>query len=155
MYASLRILGLWLMVAPAIFGHSHHKDLAKLQAKFAHEKDPVDKAKLMVKLERAEFEQIEADLEKNRLKEAVDGLRQYKGQADSVSKSLDATGRNAAKHGAGFMQLQISLREALRRLNNILVGLTGDEQKPFVHIRDHLDLLNRHLMLELFPSQPK
>ncbi len=155
MYASLRMLGLWLMFAPAIFGHSHHEDLAKVQAKFAKEKDPVHKAKLMVKLERAEFRHIEADIADNKLADAVDGLRQYRRQADSVSKALDETGRDAAKHAAGFMQLQISLREALRRLNNILVGLTSDQQKPFLEVRDDLDGLNHHLMVELFPSQPK
>lgn len=155
MYSSLRILGLWLVVLPAIFGHTHHEDLAKDQARFNKETDPVHKAKLMVKLGRAEFDQIQTDATDNNLEKAIAGTRQFQEQADSVSKALDATGKNAAKHAAGFLQLQVSLRDALRRLNNLLVGLTGDEQKPFLEVRDHLDALNRHLMLELFPSQPK
>jgi hypothetical protein len=154
-YASLRILGLWLMVVPSIFGHTHHEDLAKDQAKFARETDPVHKAKLMVNLGRAEFEEIEAEVASNNLDKAAAGVKQYQSQVDLVSKALDATGRNAAKHAAGFLQLQISVREAVRRLNNILVGLIADQQKSFLAARDDLETLNRHLMLELFPSQPQ
>lgn len=155
MYRSLRIFGLWLMVVPAIFGHSHHEDLAKDQAKFERETDPVHKAKLMVKLGRAEFDEIEAQIADNDLAKAALSLKQYQTQVDSVSKALDATKRNAAKHAAGFLQLQVSVRESLRRLNSILVGLVSDQQKPFLDTRDDLEEVNRHLMLELFPSQPQ
>lgn len=155
MYASLRILGLCLLFLPAILGHTHHEDLAKDQAQFDQEKDPVHKGKILVKLGRAEFDQIETDAANNNLDKSVARLRQYQAQVNSVSKALDATGRNAEKHSAGFLQLQISVRDALLRLNNLLVGLTGDEQKPFVEVRDDLEALNRHLMLELFPSQPQ
>lgn len=143
------------MVVPAIFGHSHHEDLAKDQAKFERETDPVHKAKLMVKLGRAEFDEIEAQIADNDLAKAALSLKQYQTQVDSVSKALDATKRNAAKHAAGFLQLQVSVRESLRRLNSILVGLVSDQQKPFLDTRDDLEEVNRHLMLELFPSQPQ
>lgn len=155
MYSTLRILALWLVVVPVIFGHSHHDDLAKDQARFERETDPVHKAKLMVKLGRAEFDEIEAQAGSNNLAQAAGRLKQYQSQVDSVSKALDATKRNAAKHAAGFLQLQVSVRESLRRLNNILVGLTSDQQKPFLDVRDDLEGINRHLMLELFPSQPQ
>lgn len=155
MYASLRILGLCLLVMPSIFGNTHHEDLAKDQAQFDREKDPVHKAKIMVKLGRAEFDEIESDTANSDLNKALAALRQYQAQASSVSKALDATGRNAARHAAGFLQLQVSVRDALLRLNNVLAGLTSDQQKPFLELRDDLDALNRHLMLELFPSQPQ
>ncbi|HTU32648.1 MAG TPA: hypothetical protein VMF66_02475 [Candidatus Acidoferrum sp.] len=155
MNATLRMLGLWLIVFPAVFGHAHHEDLAKDQAQFDRGKDPVHKAKMLVKLGRAEFDEIENDAANNNLDKAIAGLRQYQSQVNSVSKALDATGRNAAKHASGFLQLQMSVRDALLRLNNLLVSLTSDQQKPFLEVRDNLDSLNRHLMLELFPSQPQ
>jgi hypothetical protein len=149
----LRILGLWMMVVPGILGHTHHDDPAKLRAKLAQETKPVDRGKLMVRLGRAEFEEIEKQAANNNLAEALDGLRQYQQQADSVGKALDAMGVDAEKHSGGFLQLQISVREALGRLNNILVGLTSDEQKPFLEVLQDLNSLNRHLLDELFPSQ--
>jgi hypothetical protein len=149
---ALRILGLWMTFVTAIFGHTHHEDLAKDLAKFERETDPVRKAKVLVDLGRAEFDQIESEVANNNFAGAAEELRKYQEQVDSTSKALDATGRNAAKHAAGFLQLQISVREGLRRLNNILVGLTSDRQKPFLEVRANLDTLNRHLLAELFPS---
>lgn len=151
----LRILALWITVVPGIFGHTHHEDLTKLRAKFAQATKPVDKGKLMVRLGRAEFDQIETQVANNNLSAAADSLHEYQQQADSVGKALDATGVDAEKHSAGFLQLQISVREALGRLNNIVVGLTSDEQKPFLDARQDLDTLNRHLLSELFPSQSR
>lgn len=153
MHGSLRILALWMTVVPGIFGHAHHDDLAKLRAKFAQATKPVDKGKLMVRLGRAEFDQIEKQVSDNNLSAAAGSLREYQEQADSVGKALDGLGVDAEKHSAGFLQLQISVREALGRLNNIVVGLTADEQKPFVDAREDLDALNRHLLGELFPSR--
>lgn len=153
MFASLRIIGLCLVVVPAIFGH-HKEDLAKDLAKFEHETDPVHKARLMVHLGRAEFDEVEQQVAGNNLDEALKQAQAYETQADSVAKALDATGVNAEKHASGFKELQISVREALRRLNYVIVGLGGDDRKPFQAIRDNLDLLNRHLINELFPRQP-
>jgi hypothetical protein len=153
-FAVLRIVGLWMVVVPAIFGHSHKEDLAKDRAKFEQETDPVHKAKLMVHLGRAEFEEIEKQAANNNLDEALKGAREYETQADSVAKALDARGVNPEKHASGFKELQISVREALRRLSYLMVGFSGDEQKPFLAIRDNLDTLNRHLINELFPRQP-
>lgn len=153
MSGKLRIFGLCLALMPGIFGHQHKDDLAKYQAKFAQENKPVDKGKLMVRLGRAEFDEIEKEVSANDLNKAIEELREYQKQADSVSKALDASGRKAVKNAAGFLQLQISVREALERLNNILVGLTSDQQKPFEAVREDLDQLNRHLISELFPSQ--
>lgn len=153
MFGTLRMFGLCLALMPWIFGHQHKDDLAKYQAKFTQETDPVKKGKLMVRLGRAEFHEIEKDVSGNNLSKAAEELAEYQKQADSVSKALDASGRKAVKNAAGFLQLQISVREALERLNNILVGLTSDQQKPFEDVREDLDELNRHLISELFPSQ--
>lgn len=154
MFTTLRIAGLFMIALPLIFGRSHKEDLAKDRAKFEQETDPVHKAKLMVHLGRAEFEEIEKQAANNNLDEALKGAREYEAQADLVAKALDARGVSAEKHASGFKELQISVREALRRLNDLMVGFSSDEQKPFQPIRDNLDSLNRHLINELFPRQP-
>jgi len=152
--ASLRILGLWMVAVPLILGHGHKDDLAKDRAAFERETNPVHKAKIMVRLGRAEFDVIEKDAADDNLAQALDGTREYETQVDSVAKALDATGANAEKHPAGFKELQISLRQALRRLNYLIVGLSESDQAPFLAIHSNLDALNRHLIVELFPSQP-
>jgi hypothetical protein len=152
--STLRMLAISIVALPLIFGQSHKNDLAKYRADFAKETNPVHRGKIMVRLGRAEFEAIETEAAQDDLQQALAGAREYEDQADSVGKALDATGANPERHSAGFKELQISVREALRRLNDLIVGMSGSDQTPFLAIRDKLDALNRHLISELFPSQP-
>jgi hypothetical protein len=81
-------------------------------------------------------------------------LEQYRDQARLCVEGLDAKKINAAKHSSGFKQLQISVQEALRRLDEILPALTGDQQPPFLAVRDDLQKMDGHLVQELFPRAP-
>ena len=98
---------------------------AALRARLAREKSPVQKAKLMPRLGDAEFLQIEGDVAAGRIPEALRGLEQYRDQALELSKELDATGINAEKKPAGFKQLEISLRDSLRRMDSFMGSLTA------------------------------
>jgi len=153
--ATFRIRGVFAAIlAVSLFPFSQQDRLQQVRSRFERETDPVRRAKLMVPLEKVEFDQIEKQVSGSELSAALDNLREYENDATGCGKSLDALGVNAEKHSAGFKELEISVRESLRRLNNVLVSLSADEQKPFLEIRDDLDQLNRHLIKELFPSQP-
>ena len=150
----LRIWEAALIVAlfPCVlFAQSH---LSKLQSQFARDGDPVHRAKSMPDLGRAEFQEIEKLADEGQLKEALTVLEEYRDQVQSCLEGLDARGINAEKHPNGYKQLQISVRESLRRLDNLLVGLTPDQQPSFMNVRQNLDEVNRHLIRELFPNQP-
>ena len=127
---------------------------AEFRARFAHEPDPVRRARLMPQLAEAEFQDIQRELAAGELAAAVDGLKEYRDQAEQCQKDLDAMSVDVEKHPNGFKQLEISLRESLRRLDEALVSLPTDEQKPFLEVRRELDRINRHLIRELFPRQP-
>jgi hypothetical protein len=126
----------------------------ELRARFEHETDPIRKAKLMQKLGSAEFNDIEKHVAHSQFALAENVLHQYRMQAELCSKELDATGINAAKKSGGFKQLQISVREALRRLDRLISTLTADQQVPLRADRNRLEELNSHLLQELFPREP-
>jgi hypothetical protein len=128
--------------------------VSQFRARFDKESDPVRKAKLMVPLGTAEFDRIEKQVADNDLSGALAGSREYEGQASSCEKALDARGVSPEKHPAGYKELQISVRESLRRLDNVMVNLASDDQKPFKEVRSSLDALDRDLIKELFPKQP-
>lgn len=128
--------------------------VADLQSRFAREPDSVRKAKLMPQLGDAEFQEIERDFLEERLPNALIVLQQYRDEAQTCEKELDAKGTDAEQHPAGFKQLQFSLRESLRRLDDLLVTLTSDQQAPFQGTREDIDDMNRHVIRELFPRQP-
>ena len=153
MYGKIR---LWAYIAglalfpPALWGQSR---IPQLHARFAQEPDATKRAEMMPKLGEAEFDEIDRDIDAGKDPEALAVLKQYRYEIESCEKDLDAKNINAEKHPRGYKQLQISLRQSLRRLNGLLVSLTGDEQKPFLDVRDGLDQLNRHLIRELFPNE--
>jgi hypothetical protein len=124
------------------------------RTRFTHETDPMRRAQMMPKLGEAEFDEITRDVDAGKLPEAVAVLREYSSEIGSCEKGLDAQHINAEKHSKGYKQLEISLRESLRRLNGLLVSFTAEEQQPFLDVRADLDTLNRHLIRELFPNQP-
>lgn len=126
----------------------------ELQTKFEQEDDVVRRAKMMTKLSRADFHDITQQVSAGDNMDALMTLQQLVDDAQTCSAALDAREKNPESHSNGFKQLQIAMRESLRRLDDMMVGLTRDEQTPFLAVRKKLDLLNRHLIRELFPHQP-
>lgn len=136
--------------APVLY-QAHTNDLL---AKFEHETDPVHRAKLMPRLGEEQFHEIANHISDGNFPEALTILKQYRDEAALCAKQLDAKVADPEKHAGGFKELEISVRQSLRRLDELLVGMTADDQKPFLEVREDLDRLNRHLVRELFPRQP-
>jgi len=127
----------------------------ELQARFEQEPDVMKRAKLMVELSREDFQEISHEVASGDNTDALQALQRLVNDVQSCSDALDARGINAENHPSGYKQLQIATRESLRRLDYITVGLTSDEQAPFLVFRKNLDQLNRRLISELFPRQPQ
>lgn len=143
------------LFAAVLFGQTLSPNAAAdLRARFAKETDPVRRARLMVPLGDAQFQEIQRQTAEGDYSAALELLEQYRDEAQDCLKGLDAKEPDPEKHPSGFKQLQISLRASLRRVDDIIVGLAGDEQKPFVELRKELEQMERHLIRELFPRQP-
>ncbi|MGA8220125.1 MAG: hypothetical protein WB780_00615 [Candidatus Acidiferrales bacterium] len=128
--------------------------VADLRAHFAKETDPVRKARLLGPLGDAQFQEIRRQAADGDYSAALELVQQYRDEARGCLKALDAKEPDPEKHPSGFKQLQISLRASLRRVDDVIVGLAGDEQKPFMDVRKELEQMDRHLIRELFPRQP-
>lgn len=127
---------------------------AEFHARFMQENDPMRRAQGMPKLGEAEFDEIARDTDAGKIPEALELLKEYRDEIASCEKSLDARKIDAERHPRGYKQMEISLRESLRKLNSLMVSFTTDEQAPFAEVRESLQELNRHLMRELFPKGP-
>jgi hypothetical protein len=128
---------------------------AELRSRFTNETDPVRKAKLLVPLGEAEFRDILKDADSENFGEALTIFQQYRDEAQACQKALEGKEPDPEKHPNGFKQLQISLRQSLRRLSDIIVELPADEQKPFLDVRRDLEQMDRQLIHELFPRRPE
>jgi hypothetical protein len=152
--ARLRFLVLVILLAGFLPARALGQTVQEFRARFSQETDPMRRAQMMPRLGQSEFDEITRDIDAGKLPEALAVLKEYSDEIDSAEKGLDARHINAEKHPKGYKQLEISLRESLRRLNALLVSFTGEDQKPFLEVRQGLDELNRHLIRELFPNQP-
>ena len=149
-----RFSGLALSAALLGGSFSAQDHTADLRARFSAETDPVHKAKLLTKLSDSEFREIQDLLGAGKLTDASPIANQLADEAESAVKALDARGKDAEKHSEGYKQAEISVRSSLRRMDSILIELSGDDQKPFLVVRDRLDQLERQLIRELFPHRP-
>lgn len=152
MRSARRMCGI-VLAALALSGTSLGQDrIADLRQRFVQESDPVRKAKKMPQLGEAEFQQIQKDVAGEGFTDALVLLRRYRDEVQSCVQGLDATGANAVKHSSGFRQLQISLRESLRRLDTVIPLIPPEAQSGFIEERANLNEMNKHLIEELFPG---
>lgn len=128
--------------------------LDDIRAHFTHEPDPVRRAKLLPRLGDAEFAAMQKQLDDGNTGDALAAIREFRDQAQSCLTALDAKESDPEKHSSGYKQLQISLRESIRRIDFIMASLTGDDQKPFRALRNELEQMDQHVIKELFPRQP-
>jgi hypothetical protein len=137
-----------------VAGLAQPESATELRARFIKETNPVRKAKILPKLAEAEFAQVQDLLKSDNAAEAGAIVKQMADEAAACREALDAKVRDPESHPEGYRQLQISVRQTLRRINDILPGLSLDDQKPFLDARDSLNQLDQALLVALFPKRP-
>ncbi len=130
------------------------KGIAKYEANYESKTNPVDRAKAVVKLGHAEYVAASQSLDAGNVREAFEFLAKYNEQAIAAHDALEKMDVDPEKHSNGFRQLQISVRESLRELREIMARVPLEQRESFVALEKDLDALNQKLILELFPRQP-
>jgi hypothetical protein len=130
------------------------KDLRKLEQKYAEQKDPVHQAEVLAKLLPREVDVAGMLIQAGKVDEGIAILTHYRDETHRVYQALVATGRNPVKKPQGYMQLQISLRESVRRLRDVLYLVPYERRGPVEAVRADMEQLNARLLQELFPPPP-
>lgn len=128
--------------------------LAEFKTQFDHERDPVRRAKALTKLGAEQFHNVREQVDAENFADALRILGDYRDELVATQKALASSGVDAEKRPKGFKELQISLRENLRVLNDVLVSMSADEREPFDAVQQQLEKVNKELIKELFPRQP-
>jgi hypothetical protein len=131
---------------------AEQESLTKYEAQFQLERDPVAKAKILAKLGRFEIDQARADLKADKDEQSLTDLEHYRDQVETTVQALSATGVNAEQHPSGFKELQISLRETLRHIDDIIALLPYDKRPWFQAVRSDLVKSQNMLIERLFPT---
>jgi len=150
-----RTLTIALFVACCAASFAVQATLEQQQSQFNHESNPIRLAKMMPKLHRAEFDAIRRDLAAENYDDAVKTVQALETESREVETGLEGTGIDAEKSPSGFKEFQIAVRDSIERLNDLMAGMTADQQEPFGHARKELEVIDRSLIQRLFPRQPK
>jgi len=150
--------GFWaaVLVVALVAGSLLAQDrTAELRARLEKETDPVRKAHLVGQLADAEFRDMHEKIDAGDLAAAAEIAVRVRDEAEASKKALDAKSRDVEAHPDGYKQLEIAVRESVRRLDDIMVSLAKDDQAPFAEVRKELDELDRQMIHQLFPKRPE
>ena len=128
--------------------------LAEDLAKYHHETDPVRKAR-----DLAKFGDAQVGLARKQLKEgeevtSLHTLEQYRDEVAETVAALKATGVDPERKPAGFKELQISLRETIRHIDDLILTLNVDKRPFFREVRNDVAGQQNDLIDALFPRRP-
>ena len=129
--------------------------LADDLAKYQHEADPVRKARALAKLGDEQVELAKKQLKAEDEVASLHTLEQYRDEVHDVVTALNAMGVDAERKPAGFKELQISLRETIRRIDDLILTLNVDKRSFFRVVRNDLFMDQNVLIDELFPRKPE
>jgi hypothetical protein len=122
--------------------------------KYQMETDPVRKAHALVKLGDEQVDLARKQLKAEDEVASLHTLEQYRDEVMSTVAGLRGTGVDAERKPAGFKELQISLRETIRRIDDLILTLPVDKRPFFREVRNDLFMYQNELIDDLFPRRP-
>jgi hypothetical protein len=123
-------------------------------SQYLHEVDPVRRARLLAKFGDEQVELARKQLKFDQDVASLHTLEQYRDEVRETVASLKAAGINAERKTAGFKELQISLRETVRHIDDLIFTLSVDKRPFFRSVRDDLARDQNDLIDALFPRKP-
>ncbi len=124
----------------------------KIEAQYQNEHDPVRKAKLLAKLGPLEVKRARDYLDMNDEEHALATLAHFRDEVRDTTGALSAAKADAEKHPSGYKELQIGLRETIRRLNDVVLALPVEERPMFESANSDLTAMQGELFDALFPT---
>ena len=112
--------------------------LAEDLAQYQHETDPVRKARALAKLGDEQVDLAKKQLKAEDEVASLHTLEQYRDEVQDTVAALNAMGVDAERKPAGFKELQISLRETIRRIDDLILTLNVDKRPFFRAVRNDL-----------------
>lgn len=128
--------------------------LAEDLTKYQNEADPIRKARALAKLGDEQVDLAKRQLKAEDEVASLHTLEQYRDEVKATVAALQGTGIDAERKPAGFKELQINLRETIRRIDDLILTLDVDKRPFFRDVRNELFMYQNELIDDLFPRRP-
>ena len=123
-------------------------------AQYQHEGDPVRKARMLAKFGGDQIDEAKKQLSSGDDVASLHMIEQYRDEVRETVTGLEAAVPDAEKKPAGFKELQISLRETVRHIDDLILTLPVDKRPFFRDARNDLVKTQNELIDALFPRKP-
>jgi hypothetical protein len=129
--------------------------LATEKGRLSDIKDPVERTKSYITISRFLLDFI-AGAARDHDVEALGSLAdQYTSAIRSARDTIVGSDRDATRKPAGYKDLELTLRQQSRRLEDISRSLSFDERAPITRARETADSIREELLRLLFPQSQK
>jgi hypothetical protein len=142
------------MISFTFFPVVAQESVAELQAHFDHENNSVKKAKLLVKLGDAQFE------ESRRAGRAGDNntvdatMEKFRDNVRAAFEALKKQHPDAERHSNGYRQMEMQVKQGIREVEDSMFAAPAPYKPPLQIVRQDLIAMDEELIQLLFPHRP-
>ena len=146
------LLVLLLTGAPGYAGTENRAlELQRERAKLEKEKDPVDRAKIGIKISDLLLENVADSIRDGNFAEMQEELSVYTSTIEEAHQALVNSGHNAQKKSGGFTDLEIAIRKQVRKFDDYARMLTYERREPIEQAKKLATGIRDKLLKALFP----
>lgn len=145
----LTFVGIVLAGTPAAMGRDTEQQLLE---RVQSEPNPVKKAKEEIRLANYKLSHIKDAYSQGNVEEGAKLLSTFVDIMKTTWKILQDSGRTAAKQPQGFRELEISLREDVRTLQDLARVVSYFDRAPLENAVQELEHMHDEVLKALFPG---
>lgn len=149
-------LSVWLAIGVVVLagGWAQGRETeGQLLQRIQNEHNPVRKAKEEIKLANLRFMQVHDAYSRGQIEAGVKLLGAFVETLKTSWKTLQSSGRKASKQPDGFRELEISLRENVRSLQELGRDVSYFDRAPLLNAAQELEQTRAEVLHELFPGE--
>ena len=142
------------MASFMLFAVVAQESVPELQAHFDRENNSVKKAKLLVKLGDAQFEESRR-AEKAGDNNTVDAtMEKFRDNVRAAFEALKKQHPDAEKHSNGYRQMEMQVKQGIREVEDSMLAAPAPYKPPLQIVRQDLIAMDDELIRMLFPHRP-
>ena len=147
---ALLLIGVFATMASAASEEERARELQKERAKLEKENDPVDRAKIGIKISEILIEDVGEAVRVGDFTEMEAQLTAYSETIENAHKALVDSGRDAVKKPSGFRELEITLRKHVRKFDEFARVLNLQRRVPVEQTKNLAAGIRDKLLKALF-----
>ena len=136
---------------PLTSSEARIKELQKERGRLEKTTDPVERAKIGIKISEILLDNVGDSVRQGDFSQMETNLTEYAETIQSAHQVLLDSGRNAAKKPGGFKDLEMALRQHVRKFEDFARSLNLQRRIPVEQTKDLASGIRDKLLKALFP----